>query len=504
LVTGTAIKIDGPSLLTFGLPVNGIAADSAARVVLLIPANSSSDTFTVTVSDDQNSQDFASLGGLYAIGGNDSTTDSQLTVGANYTDSQGNAWAFAVYRAPNNYVRGGAAPVGDDFASTSRSVQFQAVATSGYEVDGSLAVVRPPVVLVHGLWGSSNLWKGFLSDGNIDNRFMVVEKVNYYIRMRGAFSVDSDADCGYPGCSTSGELARHANANELGLKFNAPTVMQKIQDAIVDLRNHAIAAAQADVVAHSMGGLLTRQAESLPAFADGYSFGVGNIHKLITVGTPHFGSIFATLLLQDPCMAYFRSQNEKLVLGQNVHVVGRGTFSVGAFDTEGDANGMGQGLTGALTALNNGSGHGVPAHMLAGAMTSANFASYAVGYKLAMAYCTFLYPFSHTPLANGMRSYNSWRGLFNGSDSDSIVAVSSQLFGQSGGGAADVYSGLIHDPGMTVQVWIPNLNVWVNVGLTGPAETQQVDPTLNPIPTRIIDLLQEPISGTNLFQPIPQ
>lgn len=107
LQTGSAVTTDGGRLTTLGRAVTGIAADSAARVVLRIPARKSGDSFQGTVSDDRGFQDPASLGGLYSVGRPDSSVQSSVTVTANYADAQGNPYAIAVYRAPSDFVRRG-------------------------------------------------------------------------------------------------------------------------------------------------------------------------------------------------------------------------------------------------------------------------------------------------------------------------------------------------------------------------------------------------------------
>ena len=96
-------------------------------------------------------------------------------------------------------------------------------------------------------------------------------------------------------------------------------VLGKITTAIYDFRENAknplglpAAASQADVAAHSMGGLLARWA-SRPGRGDGTYLANpahpgGTIHKLITIGTPHFGSNWATQVLADFCFqGYYAS-----------------------------------------------------------------------------------------------------------------------------------------------------------------------------------------------------
>jgi len=51
-------------------------------------------------------------------------------------------------------------------------------------------------------------------------------------------------------------------------------------------------------VAHSLGGDVARTLEN-EFYNNPYSFKIGNVHKLITMGTPHLGTPFAIELLAD-------------------------------------------------------------------------------------------------------------------------------------------------------------------------------------------------------------
>lgn len=54
-----------------------------------------------------------------------------------------------------------------------------------------------------------------------------------------------------------------------------------------------MAVVQADVVAHSMGGDIARVMPTVTGFANQTNYGLGPVHKLITIGTPHQGSPLA-------------------------------------------------------------------------------------------------------------------------------------------------------------------------------------------------------------------
>jgi pimeloyl-ACP methyl ester carboxylesterase len=51
----------------------------------------------------------------------------------------------------------------------------------------------------------------------------------------------------------------------------------------------SIAASQVDIVGHSMGGLMARGFVQQPDYKLSDNFMKGSIHRLITIGTPHFG-----------------------------------------------------------------------------------------------------------------------------------------------------------------------------------------------------------------------
>ncbi len=73
-----------------------------------------------------------------------------------------------------------------------------------------------------------------------------------------------------------------------------------IRDIVGRLRQRKIAATRINVVGHSMGGLVARQFFADDRGKDFFrkdNFGQGDIYKLITLGTPHYGSPLAWLLV---------------------------------------------------------------------------------------------------------------------------------------------------------------------------------------------------------------
>lgn len=444
-------------LANYGTQVWAVAADSAARVVLRIPVSTVGQVVTVTVLDEnQGAEPKANIGMLTSIGG----AENDVTVQVVASPTDGGPMAFAVYHPPEDFVRAGNA---DDAVSGWRKIQFS-VSSGNLSYSSELVLLRPPVVLVHGLGDSQGLWDGFL-DG--DTRFTTT-KVNYNIPV---VVTSTDRVPPYPDWAL-----RKANANQLGVEYNAPTVLERTAWAINDFRNGnnawkvKAAAAQADVVAHSMGGLLARWAQRLPKYVDGTSFGQGKIHKLIAVATPHYGSNWAALMLSDPCFQGLYAKLGQTTFGQTVTLQSGGTATGALWDLWGNANGDVSGLFPDpnhppvhplgnlnLQALYNSQGRGAPAALIAGrALPSKNYPGLSVSNILAVtgsAGLCFSGPMWSKLTPPG------WPTIFNNTDNDAIVSVLSQLAGATpGGGSATLESGVIHTSSLT------------KLGFIGPAE----------------------------------
>jgi hypothetical protein len=155
LVSGSSVttNTDDIAAATYG-PVQGAAADGTSQVVLRIPASAAGQTYTLTVFNDANSASTSvpNDGGLLELGGSSSSAASSLNVTSVMTAS--GAEVFAIYLPPVNFSRGS-----QDNSLTTRSVTLQT--TCGTTTSTPVTVARPPVVLVHGLWGDAASFDNF-------------------------------------------------------------------------------------------------------------------------------------------------------------------------------------------------------------------------------------------------------------------------------------------------------------------------------------------------------
>ncbi len=159
---GTDVTTDPVLLATGGTVVTGTAADAASRLLIRIYANSPGDQLTVILGGDGQGdpnglpQPFGYVQTL--LPGDGMISGSQVTVTSVNTGA--GAMAFAVYHPPRSFSRGGA-----DNSAASRvvTITINTIATSA-QFSTPIYLLRPPVVLVHGIWGSFADWLPFAFD----------------------------------------------------------------------------------------------------------------------------------------------------------------------------------------------------------------------------------------------------------------------------------------------------------------------------------------------------
>ncbi len=159
---GTDVTNDPVLLATEGTVVTGTSADAASRLLIRIYANSPGDQLTVTLSGDGQG-DLNGLPQPYGyvrtlLPGDGGISGSQVTVTAVNTGT--GPMAFAVYHPPSSFSRGGA---DDTAASRVVTITINANATASH-FSTPIYLLRPPVVLVHGIWGSFDDWLPFAFD----------------------------------------------------------------------------------------------------------------------------------------------------------------------------------------------------------------------------------------------------------------------------------------------------------------------------------------------------
>jgi pimeloyl-ACP methyl ester carboxylesterase len=443
--------------------VNGAAADGVTQLLLQIPASNPGDSFTVQVLNENNQADTtAAVGGLFAIGDVPGNAANSLNVTA---ESPG-PMAFATYITPTNFVRQGNQ---QDASAIQRTITFQVSCTSGSSQASTASyLMRPPVVLIHGLWSRGNeTWSGFIPQVQVNQNLwndIDPQEVNYfdYVTVNATYP-------SYPNLTQVRESA-------LGFSYNAPGVLEQVNDFIHQYGvEQSAAVVQADVVAHSMGGDIARTMPSVtyPSFLWQNNYNLGPIHKLITIGTPHLGTQLATDLLPGPA-GDLNSCVRNALAGNTLVSLLSATLATGVTV---------DGAVGDLQATSLPSGSFPIAYIAGSTIPAINLFNLDARLLSASGYIyTWCGVVGGSPLAQLLTNTPSgtWNREFNLLANDGIVPVISQTNSCS---SELIFPGTIHSQGIE------------KLDFTGPSELDSA----SGIPDEVINLLNEQITGPDFF-----
>jgi pimeloyl-ACP methyl ester carboxylesterase len=472
LLSGPMVTTNVNTLATKGRVVQGSSADGASEMVLRVPANAVGEQFTFTVINDQGQQSTSAAedGGLAAIGSN-SFTLSQLTVSAVST-SQG-PMAFAIYGAPVDFPR----PEGQDSNATDRFITLNVLAVdTGLSSNTSVTLLRPPLGLIHGLWGSPASWDDF-TPLITDPRFEIA-RANYSAVIGSQIESYKPV---YPSWALSS--IKSAQQNSLGFAYNAPVVLKQLSAFVNQFKSGTnpigipVAAVQVDIVAHSMGGDITRTFPLVKGFYGNTTFGLGGVHKVITIGTPHWGSPLAPLLLDsnNECVRGVLATSGSPSFSSVTFKNGM-TTTGGVGDLEGD--GFGNDLSPALLALQNPIPHPLPMALIQGLESQSQLdgLNNSTVAEYIRIFCLGDYLAAHL-------TSKGWPEIFN-QESDSIVPALSEVAGLTD---FTQINGVIHSSSAEL------------LGFGPPAELDAA----GDIPATVTDLLNTPVTNA-IYVPLPQ
>jgi len=238
------LSTDANRLSQCGSPVKGIAADGVSRLLLR------------GVSGLQGTM-------CYEITSTSTVDQGQVANPVLNTQQVGALqYGFSFYRAPASY---------EDTADF-RTLEVEATFTPSIgngnttRFRAQTKIVRPPVVLIHGVWSKAGAW---------DSDYIKGDKDDLY---RSTYAADYSATNG----------ARFVT--------NVPHVQEFIASGLKLARDKGFAVTKADVIGHSMGGILTRRHIGSANFKRPDNLGQGDVRRLITLDTPHSGSTFANLV----------------------------------------------------------------------------------------------------------------------------------------------------------------------------------------------------------------
>jgi pimeloyl-ACP methyl ester carboxylesterase len=201
-----------------------------------------------------------------------SAKNSSIIVKPQPSDN-GTSLAVAVYTPPSYPV---STTIPSNKTNGTIKILVQDVKNPSVSSEIPISLYRVPVVLVHGLWSNPKVsW--------IDTKFN--ESLNSY-----GYKT-SLADYSLFNAETFDPYPNNSIGNN-----GTDSIRNSTNSAIKYYHDMGIAASQIDIVGHSMGGLLARGFAQLPDYKNSDNSMQGYIHRLITIGTPHFGGNLASIL----------------------------------------------------------------------------------------------------------------------------------------------------------------------------------------------------------------
>jgi len=156
--------------------------------------------------------------------------------------------------------------------------------------------LRPtPVVLIHGVWSSPDTWKQYLEEFERLGKINEINQGSYEVATVDHRIKIKDQDKPFAVSSFDPKKDSPAIDRLIG-------TMELFRKRLREKRRFAVT--QFQVVGHSMGGLIARARmaytkKESPKYKRKANYNKGDFYKLITIGTPHFGTLLANFLVEN-------------------------------------------------------------------------------------------------------------------------------------------------------------------------------------------------------------
>lgn len=263
---------------------NGIVADGVSRI-LIIANYDSQLKFSVTCPPNIDYGSLISINELKSVNDiNDSNSNSIVADPINFKHQRKGSIVAVLYRGPQ-------------YVNMKKNTKHLAVTISVSDIKKKyiqeniiINVYRVPVILVHGVWSNSVIsWEGTGFKQFLQRHGFWVSMVDYFKHSAESFDPNAKPKIGNQAISA---------------------LRSRIQEVLEECNEKYISASQVDIVAHSMGGLIARGLCQQNGYKAKENYMKGQIRRLITIGTPHFGAGLSGILFQQKDNWYSYKQLE--------------------------------------------------------------------------------------------------------------------------------------------------------------------------------------------------
>ncbi|HEY5047193.1 MAG TPA: hypothetical protein VII49_04120 [Rhizomicrobium sp.] len=257
-----------PNLADFS--ADALAADGASAAIILFETASQSD---VTFSIADGTATLLPYAANFLTQSPQAGTPSLVVTSANFIQANGRSYAAVLLQGP--------------LAGYSAANAIEVDATQdGASVGADLALVIPPLVLVHGLWGDRQSLahvKAYIDAvAPWKSQRQLVVPICYSLYL--AFDAESDPlTKGNDPCEVTSQAA----------------LQTEIDSLLAELDSLHIVGGRVDIAAHSMGGLASRNYASQSGYASLRNRMLGQFHTIVTLDSPEIGSQLANYLVRN-------------------------------------------------------------------------------------------------------------------------------------------------------------------------------------------------------------
>jgi pimeloyl-ACP methyl ester carboxylesterase len=251
---------------------NGTIADGVSKLILIVESKSS-----LKFSINNTKRDNLTNGILSSLDGASNITNLSSTGRESPQNiSNGKSVVVAVYTPPDCFNQ-------DMVSNRTINVNVSDSNNSASTLlEIPIQIYRPPVVLIHGIWmNSNNSWVSTKFADSLTNHGFYYAFADYEEHNSETFDP----------------------CDKVFGNYGIDSIRNTVHNILKEYHYFSIAASQVDIIAHSMGGLMARDFIQQLDYKGKENHMKGSIHRLITIGTPHFGGPLSRFLYE--CRDYW-------------------------------------------------------------------------------------------------------------------------------------------------------------------------------------------------------